>query len=604
MVRKGRNFKMSKTFKILILILIITGIVFGFGLDKRGVAQEELPLFEYKELRKPGLERYVSDEIIVKFKPDVPAEKINEIYQREQIPQEKYVSPYAGFRVLKIPAGKTVEEMVYVFQKNPLVDYAEPNFYAYTSMVPNDPYYVYQWHFDDDHTYNNGSVGGSNPYGGANGGGIRMEEAWNITTGSSSVIVAVVDTGIRIGTDLVNTCFVQGYDFINNDTDPIDDNGHGTHVAGTIAQRTNNGAGVAGIAFSTCLMPVKVLNAAGSGTYQQVADGIMYATNNGAKVINLSLGGSSPSATLENAVAYAYNQGVTVLAASGNDNTSDVDYPARYNNYVIAVGATRYDEQKADYSNYGTSLDIAAPGGQNCVDSFARKCVTNDQNGDGYADGVLQQTFTIRGATITWGYYFFNGTSMSTPHVAGVAALILAQNPTFTPDQVRQRLQTTAEDKGTTGWDQYYGYGIVDAYAALTYTPPAVSISLTTDGVTPFGILPLGTTIDTTPTGTNDVQTVSVDVGPAKLDIKTTLFSDGTNNWTLGESNGGNQVIWEYSKEGTTWNKFLIANNLYLFENNVPQSATRNLYLKLTMPTSTASSNQYSSTVTIVATAP
>jgi serine protease AprX len=135
-------------------------------------------------------------------------------------------------------------------------------------------------------------------------------------------------------------------------------------------------------------------------------------------------------------------------------------------------------------------------------------------------------------------------------------------------------------------------------------TAPVVSISLTTDGTTPFGILPLNTTIDTTPAGTNDVQTVRVDTGPAKLDIRTTLFSDGTNNWTLGSANGDNQVVWEYSKEGTTWNKFLAANNLYLFDSNVPQSETRNLYLKLTMPTATVSSAQYSSTVTIVATAP
>ncbi len=233
-----------------------------------------------------------------------------------------------------------------------------------------------------------------------------MEKAWDISTGQG-VTVAVVDTGIRKGTDLAKTCFVSGYDFVNSDTDPIDDNGHGTHVAGTVAQSTDNGVGVAGVAYKSCLMPVKVLDATGSGTYADVASGIIYAADNGAKVINLSLGGSSDSQTLKDAVAYAYGKGVTVVAAAGNNNSRTLSYPAAYDAYVIAVGATQYDETKAPYSNYGPSLDLVAPGGNNNL----------DQNKDGYADGVLQQTFQIKGRTISWGYYFFQGTSMAAPHV-------------------------------------------------------------------------------------------------------------------------------------------------------------------------------------------
>jgi serine protease len=173
----------------------------------------------------------------------------------------------------------------------------------------------------------------------------------------------------------------------------------------------------------------------------------------------MSLGGSSSSITLENALAYAYEQkGVTIVCSSGNDGSATtVSYPAAYNDYCIAVGATRYDETVAYYSNGGTSLDLTAPGGDIYV----------DQNGDGYGDGVLQQTFGDN--PTDWGYWFYQGTSMAAPHVSGVAALLIAHGIATTPDEVREALQSTAEDKGIAGWDSEYGWGIVDAYAALTY---------------------------------------------------------------------------------------------------------------------------------------
>lgn len=751
---------MAKIVKILALVLLFAGVA-GFILPEQifqSLAQKELPIFIKEEKPLKALRPlYVPDEIIVKFKSEITKDAIEKFLQEQRV-SEKYESKFAKFKALKIPETKNIPQLVEIFKTSPLVEYAEPNYYAYASMIPNDPLYQYQWHFDNP-TY----------------GGIQMEQAWDRTTGTSSIIVAVVDTGVayedysapahwhidtykayggsgnswwcglnepnwvsepgygngwkdylqrsfdlttttgtvtfsyqyrhdlevtagtaydkaftEISTDggdswtilktytgesrirgvvgwkaeslnlisyvgqnvlirfrvysdetysdedgsydsdgaffvdeikledgsgtlfydnvesgpgtwettqyqkapdLAGTSFVAGYDYINNDTHANDDEGHGTHVAGTIAQTTNNNLGVAGVAFNTTLMPVKVLDAAGSGSYQQVADGIYYATDNGAKVISMSLGGSSHSTVLENAVAYAYNNGVIVIAACGNSNVSSCDYPAAYNSYVIAVGATQYNEIKAPYSNYGSSLDIVAPGGNTGV----------NQNGDGYADGVLQNTF---GDTpVDFAYWFYQGTSMATPHVSGVAALILGLRPSFTPDQVRNTLQSTAEDKGSAGWDSTYGWGIVDAQAALA-SIPAVSITLITDGLVEFGILPLGASKDTTPSGTNDVQTVKVDVSPAKLDIKTTLFSDGTNNWTLDSVNSDNQVIWEYSKEGTAWNKFLIADTPYSFDNSVPPLETRDLHLRLTMPTATVSTAQYGSVVTIVATAP
>lgn len=364
------------------------------------------------------------------------------------------------FSRVPVPTGDSLYNVLASFRARGDVMYAEPNYIATAYTVPNDLYYSYQWHLDNT-TY----------------GGIHAESAWNVTRGAG-VVVAVIDTGIAYenyfiysqAPDLANTSFVAGYDFINNDTHPNDDNGHGTHVAGTVAQSTNNNIGVAGVAYEASLMPVKVLDKSGSGSYADVAEGIRWAADHGANVISLSLGGPSSSLALQEAVAYAYNNGVVVVAASGNEN-GVVGYPAAYDDYVIAVGATRFDETRAPYSNYGSSLDIVAPGGDLQV----------DQNGDSYGDGVLQQTFS--GSYSSFNYYFFQGTSMATPHVAGVAALVIANGNAATPDQVRAALESSADDLGATGRDNFYGYGLVNAAAALTYAagpvdnPPTVSLT-------------------------------------------------------------------------------------------------------------------------------
>ncbi len=411
---------------------------------------------------------FVKDEIVVKFKAGVSEGTIKKINQGHGT-SAFYVSKQGKFRRLKVPAGETVEELVKIYNKNPYVEYAEPNYIAHAFWTPNDPLYPYQWNFYNDKY-----------------GGINMKSAWEVGTGDSSVVVAVIDTGVAYedyidssargrnrtityeqAPDLAETNFVPGYDFVNNDSHPNDDEGHGTHVTGTIAQSTNNNTGVAGIAFNTSIMPVKVLDSRGSGTYTEIADGIYFAANNGADVINMSLGGSSASTTLKDALAYAYKKGVTIVAAAGNDGSDVISYPAAYNAYVIAVGATRYDETLAYYSNYGPDLDLVAPGGDTNV----------DQNGDGYGDGILQQTF---GSSPTdWGYYYYEGTSMASPHVAGVAALVIASGVTG-PDNVRQVLQSTAKDLGAPGWDKTYGWGRVDAAAALGYTAePIHNIAVT-----------------------------------------------------------------------------------------------------------------------------
>jgi serine protease len=420
-------------------------------------------------------DEYAPGEIVVKFKDGVSKQQAA-IAQSALGTTVISTNEKLGFHQLAIPSGKTVEQMVEAFSKLPDVEYAEPNYLAHAFMTPNDPYYSYQWHF---------------PL-------INMPAAWDQSTGSG-VTVAVIDCGVAYETygaytkapDLAGTTFVPGYDFINGDSHPNDDCAHGTHVCGTIAQTTNNSLGVAGIAYNCSIMPVKVLDSDGYGTYTAIANGITFAADNGAKVLNLSLGGASSSSTLQNAVIYAYNLGCTIVCAAGNAGTSAPQYPAAYTQ-SISVSAVRYDKTYTWYTSHGSAVDICAPGGDLNV----------DQNGDGYVDGVLQQTHdgTNYGS---FGYYFYEGTSMACPHVAGLAALLIAKNGgTMTPAEVRAALQNTAEDLGSAGWDQYYGYGLIDADAALqsisTSNPPVAAFS----GTPTSGFAPL--TVNFTDASTNN----------------------------------------------------------------------------------------------------
>jgi serine protease len=303
---------------------------------------------------------------------------------------------------------------------------------------PNDPCYKYQWHL--------GQVG--------------LPGAWKLGQGKG-VIVAVIDTGVTKVPDLAGTELVPGYNFVADNDNAADDHGHGTHVAGTIAQATNNGLGVAGVAFGARVMPLKVLSAQGSGSMGAISQAIRYAADHGAKVINMSLGGPFPVSSIRSAAKYARDKGVFVVAAAGNDGRGRVGYPARYPE-VFAVAATQFDETTTFYSNWGAEVDIAAPGGN----------VRVDQNGDGKPDGVLQNT-VVPGNISKTDYLLFMGTSMASPHVAGVAALVAGAGVTQ-PDAIDKVLRGTARQpkvktKGGKGGrvDDHYGAGIVDAGRAL-----------------------------------------------------------------------------------------------------------------------------------------
>jgi serine protease len=310
---------------------------------------------------------------------------------------------------------------------------------------PDDPCFKYQWHMRQ----------------------LGLPAAWKMGQGEG-VVVAVIDTGVSKVPDLKNTDFVPGYNFVANNSNAADDHGHGTHVAGTIAQATNNKLGVAGVAFGAKIMPLKVLSAQGSGSMGAIAAAIRYAADHGAKVINMSLGGPLPTSPIRSAVKYAHDKGVVVVAAAGNDGRGRVSYPARYPE-VLAVASTQFDETTTFYSNWGKEIDIAAPGGNTRV----------DQNGDGKPDGVLQNT-VVPGNISKTDYLWFMGTSMASPHAAGVAALVIGAGVTR-PDAVENLLRATARKpkkakettKETAGeavtgrLDDHYGAGIVDAGAAL-----------------------------------------------------------------------------------------------------------------------------------------
>jgi PKD repeat protein len=444
---------MKKIFSSVLITFVLVSVFTQDSIAKGQIFEEVLP--------RVGQMYYIPGEFLVKFRPDVSEQTIDALNSIHGV-STVYKSPYAGFRKMRIPSGRTVAEMVEIYQANACVEYAEANYIAYALKAPNDELYPHQWHLY------------SSSYG-----GVKAESAWTVSTGAG-VIVAVLDTGIAFenyseknptgskisytkAPDLADTPFVPGYDFVNHDEHPNDDSvsGHGTHIAGIIAQNTHNGLGTAGVAFDAYLMPVKVLNRSGAGTYADIAEGIIWATDNGAHVINLGFGGTEPSLVLEEAVAYSYSCGVTLIAAAGNDGVAGVCYPAAYDDYVIAVGATRYDETLAYYSNHGVGLDLVAPGGDLNV----------DQNGDAYGDGVLQQTYKIApDGTISWGFSFMEGTSMAAAHVSGIAALIIAKGNATSPAEVRRALESSAKDKAEVGWDERYGWGIVDAFAALQWT--------------------------------------------------------------------------------------------------------------------------------------
>lgn len=321
----------------------------------------------------------VPDEVIVKFKQDTRA-----------LPGATQLRalPMPGTAVYKLNKGAySLQQAAEEWEAKGDIDYIEPNYIYSITNTPNDPRFADSWGV----------------------GAIAAPRLWNLTTGTG-VKVAVIDTGVDANhPDLIGRV-LPGADLVNDDNDATDDHGHGTHCAGTIAAIANNGQDVAGVAPNARIIPIKVLNSAGQGNNADIANGVLEAANLGAKIINLSLGGTDNSETLRRAIADVQARGVIVIAAAGNDGVSTPFYPAA-NDGVIGVGAVDRSNAKASFSNYGDYIDIAAPG--------------------------VSITSTRKGG----GVQAMSGTSMASPHVAGAAALILARYPNLKAGHILRLFQ-------------------------------------------------------------------------------------------------------------------------------------------------------------------
>jgi serine protease len=364
------------------------------------------------------------DSLVIDFKENIPA---TEIDRQLQVLKSKYQlapqlnSEFSQSEHLYVIKGdRALLDKLRGSSLNQDVESIEPNYIYSKSVAPNDPQYSKQWHLHS----------------------IHAERAWEETRGKG-VTVAIIDTGVSKVPDLAKTEFVAGYDFVNDKITADDDNGHGTHVAGTVAQSTNNNYGVAGIAYEAKIMPLKVLSSGGGGTISDIAEAIRFAADNKADIINMSLGGGGESQVMKDAIDYAYNKGVVIIAAAGNEGNNSASYPARYA-HVIGVGATDAQGERATFSNYGAGVDISAPGGGN-GSKIWQETIDSDTN-----------TPIISG---------FEGTSMAAPHVAGVAALIKSTGITA-PDEIfavlQQSVRTIEQDP-----QNYYGAGQLDAAAAV-----------------------------------------------------------------------------------------------------------------------------------------
>jgi serine protease len=389
---------------------IVCLFVFGLG----------FALFNFKGLAAQG----EFQSIVLDFREDIPAAEIDKevnLLASSYNLEPQLNSEFSQADHVYIAKGdrKTIDKLKKA-GIGKFTEFIEPNYIYQAFEAPNDPDYDKQWNLRS----------------------INVESAWDETKGSG-VTVAVIDTGISEVPDLKATKFVKGYDFVNDRIDASDDAGHGTHVAGTIAQSTNNNYGVAGIAYEASLMPLKVLGASGGGTVADIAEAIRYAADNGADVINMSLGGAGESQLMEDAINYAHQKGVVVIAAAGNSNQNSASYPARYP-HVIGVAALDSVGVKAPYSNFGAGVDISAPGGSE-------------------AGKILQETIDPEsGQSIFEGY---QGTSMAAPHVAGVAALVKAAG-VKEPDEIlnilKQSSRVVKEDPLN-----HFGAGHLDAAAAV-----------------------------------------------------------------------------------------------------------------------------------------
>lgn len=355
-------------------------------------------------------------EVLVKFKTESALEKW--IVNNNGCEIVKKNSLFAVLRSTELTSDQLASQLI----KNKMIQYVEPN-YIYEKQTasndnnhPNDElYHQYQWNLSQ----------------------ISAADGWNYSEGSEDVIIAILDTGIATRHIDLATKIVEGYNAFDETNNVEDYNGHGTHVAGISSAMTDNLSGIAGVSWYSKLMPVKVLNDDGEGSLYEVASGIRWAVDHGAKIINMSLGDHQDSQIMRDAIEYAYKNDVVIIAAAGNENVSTPMYPSAYEQ-VLAVSAVTANNQKAPFSNYGEHIDVAAPG------EHIPSTYLNNQ------------------------YVYMSGTSMATPHVSGLAGLIRSIQPELSNEQVMDLIRHTSNDIGSIGRDHYFGYGQINVGNALS----------------------------------------------------------------------------------------------------------------------------------------
>lgn len=329
-----------------------------------------------------------------------------------------------GYHLLAVPVDMDYQKVIRELNGTNGVLSVEPDYKRQVSYIPSDPNYKKQWYLNR----------------------ISMPKAWDITKGSSEITIAVLDTGVDADHPDLKGRILPGYDFVDNDDDPSDDHGHGTHVAGVIAANSNQ-IGVTGIDFNAKILPIKVANQEGKAAVADVVDGIYYAIEQGADIINMSYGTYEFSSSEDDALWEAYNAGIVLVAAAGNDNTSDLSYPAAYTP-VISVSAINQVNERTTFSNYGSTTDLTAPG-ENILSTYL------DEK-----------------------YAYDSGTSFSAPIVSGIASLLLSKYPNWTPEQIEWALESSAERVIDSEWTSEGGYGVVNAYKALSVVLPSMEADL------------------------------------------------------------------------------------------------------------------------------
>ena len=463
-----------KILGILVMTLLIGTTLTSVGMNNEKVNENaEIKLVD--DIRN---NEFVKGEFIVKFKESpiscVSVDNLNEKYQVKSIVKVFKNSENTildNVYIFNVPRDSDILSIVKDYSSLSNVKYSEPNYVIHLCGIPNDP--------DFDKQYSLDNIG---QYGGTPGADIDAPEAWDIETGSSDVVIAVIDTGVDYThPDLADNIWVNedeipdndidddgngyvddvhGYDFADDESNTLDINGHGTHCAGVVGAVGNNGIGIAGVCWNCKIMPVQIFVEDFSGNvttfYSRLAQGIKYAADNGADIMSMSCRAFFYSDLLKDSVDYAYDKGIVMVAAAGNDNVNDKVYPGSYDN-VIAVGATDNNDSRMDTydyrireqvrSNWGDWVDVAAPG----------EWI--------YSTYPTYTTITITEYGFNQNYEYCTGTSMATPHVAGLAALILSKNPTYTPDKVKSVICANVDPYDS---DKYIGTGRINAYKAIT----------------------------------------------------------------------------------------------------------------------------------------